>query len=78
VEEAEGLVELFRSVLGSGATFTDSEGRTRPVGLRDLLVVAPYNAQVSRIEKQLEDAGFPGANVGTGQEAPIAIYFREV
>jgi superfamily I DNA and/or RNA helicase len=79
VEEAEGLLELFRRVLGSGATFTDSEGRTRPVGLRDLLVVAPYNAQVSRIKERLAAAGFPDANVGTvdkfqGQEAPIAIY----
>jgi superfamily I DNA and/or RNA helicase len=42
-------------------------------------VVAPYNAQVSRIRERLEAAGFGGARVGTvdkfqGQEAPVAVY----
>ena len=42
--------------------------------MSDILVVAPYNAQVAAIEQAL-----PGARVGTvdkfqGQEAPIVIY----
>jgi uncharacterized protein len=46
-----------------------------PIGWGDILVVAPYNAQVGEIQKRLPDT----ARVGTvdkfqGQEAPISIY----
>ena len=42
--------------------------------LEDILIVAPYNAQVAAIREQI-----PGTNVGTvdkfqGQEAPVVIY----
>ncbi len=41
-------------------------------------MVAPYNAQVDLIRKQLDAAGLRGVRVGTvdkfqGQEAPVAI-----
>jgi hypothetical protein len=43
--------------------------------LEDILVVAPYNAQVSALRQKLP----PGARIGTvdkfqGQEAPIVVY----
>ena len=49
------------------------------LALDDLLVVAPYSAQLSRIRSALAAAGSEGARVGTvdtfqGQEAPVAIY----
>ena len=55
--------------------WTDRHGAVRPIGLEDVLVVAPYNAHVNR----LQDALGPEARVGTvdrfqGQEAPIVIY----
>ncbi len=45
------------------------------VGWDDVLIVAPYNAQVAAIARRLP----PGARVGTvdkfqGQEAPISVY----
>ena len=48
--------------------------QTRPTCLNDVLIVAPYNAQVSEVSRRI-----PGARVGTvdkfqGQEAPIVIY----
>ncbi len=56
-------------------------GRAKTVALtlHDLLVVAPYNAQVDLIRERLNEAGCPDARVGTvdkfqGQEAPVAIY----
>ncbi len=78
-EEAAAVVALYRRVLSDGATFTDRKGATRALSLDDLLVVAPYNAQVSLIRERLAEAGFPDARVGTvdkfqGQEAPVAIY----
>ncbi|HUG37371.1 MAG TPA: AAA domain-containing protein, partial [Candidatus Limnocylindrales bacterium] len=78
-EEAEAVVRMFRRLLADGAAFTDRTGGTRALGVDDLLVVAPYNAQVARIRRALEGAGFRGPRVGTvdkfqGQEAPVAIY----
>jgi uncharacterized protein len=78
-EEAERVVELFRELLTGGARFTDRHGASHALGPADLLVVAPYNAQVSRIRARLAEAGWPDVRVGTvdkfqGQEAPVAIY----
>ena len=60
--------------MNSGANWVDRDGTEKPVTLEDILIIAPYNAQVFEIQRCL-----PGANVGTvdkfqGQEAPIAIY----
>jgi uncharacterized protein len=57
------------------ATWIDKDRETRPITLDDILVVAPYNAQVSALIEALPD----GARVGTvdkfqGQEAPIVLY----
>jgi predicted RecB family nuclease len=73
-EEAAVVAELVSSILSSGAMWTDSKGVQRPISDKDILIIAPYNAQVAEIQRRL-----PGARVGTvdkfqGQEAPIAIY----
>ena len=74
-EEAEAVAMFVRSIVETGTRWTDEHGRTRPVGWDDVLVVAPYNAQVGAIQRLLP----PEARVGTvdkfqGQEAPISIY----
>jgi uncharacterized protein len=71
--EAAAVAELARSLVGG--SWTDANGVTRPLGWRDILVVAPYNAQVGMIKRLLP----PESRVGTvdkfqGQEAPISIY----
>ncbi len=73
-EEAEMVAELVRGLLGGNSRWTDREGRDRPITLDDVLVIAPYNAQVFKIQERL-----PGARVGTvdkfqGQEAPVVVY----
>jgi len=72
-EEVDRVNPTFRALLG--LPWTDREGATRPIAVEDLLVVAPYNAQVRRLIETLPD----GARVGTvdkfqGQEAPVVIY----
>ncbi|GAA3159647.1 TM0106 family RecB-like putative nuclease [Blastococcus jejuensis] len=72
-QEAAVVAGLWHSV--QGATWRDHEGRERPVGPDDVLVVAPYNAQVALIRAALP----AGARVGTvdkfqGQEAPVVLY----
>ncbi len=71
--EAAAVADLARSIVGG--SWTDANGVTRPIGWRDVLIVAPYNAQVGTIQRLLP----PEARVGTvdkfqGQEAPISIY----
>jgi uncharacterized protein len=73
-EEAAVVARLIRELIEGGAAWTDADGRDHAVTWQDVLVVAPYNAQVAEIARAL-----PAARVGTvdkfqGQEAPISIY----
>ena len=73
-EEADLVAGLVEGLVDGGAIWTDMKGDRHPVTWDDVLVVAPYNAQVAEIERRL-----PAARVGTvdkfqGQEAPVSIY----
>jgi len=62
------------TIFASNATWVDRSGDERAVTLDDILIIAPYNAQVFELQERL-----PGARIGTvdkfqGQEAPIVIY----
>jgi predicted RecB family nuclease len=74
-EEVERVVALVDGLLQSGATWTNQNGETHALSIEDILIVAPYNAQVSALAERLP----AGARVGTvdkfqGQEAPIVFY----
>ncbi len=71
--EASAVAELARSIVGG--SWIDGKGLAHPLTWAEVLIVAPYNAQVGAIQRLLP----PGARVGTvvkfqGQEAPISIY----
>jgi len=73
-EEAVAIAKFVDRLLPQGASWITRDGSEEPIALQDVLIIAPYNAQVFEISKRL-----PGAHVGTvdkfqGQEAPIAIY----
>jgi superfamily I DNA and/or RNA helicase len=73
-EEAEAIGKLVAEILGSGTTWVDRHGVEQPVSLEDILIIAPYNAQVFDLKDKI-----PGGRIGTvdkfqGQEAPIVIY----
>ena len=75
IEEADRVVEIARDLLGRDWTVG---GIVRQIDETDLIVVAPYNAQVELIGHRLRDAGLAGVPVGTvdkfqGQEAAVAI-----
>ncbi|HKQ19280.1 MAG TPA: C-terminal helicase domain-containing protein, partial [Candidatus Eisenbacteria bacterium] len=58
-----------------GVRWRDRDGQEHPIRLDDILIIAPYNAQVADLSAGLP----PGTRVGTvdrfqGQEAPIVIY----
>ncbi|MFC7447116.1 TM0106 family RecB-like putative nuclease [Rhodococcus daqingensis] len=77
VEEAEAVVREVRALLG--APWTPGAGEAaRPLDQADLLVVAPYNAQVSLLRRTLADAGLDEILVGTvdkfqGREAAVVL-----
>ena len=73
-EEAEVISRLVAEILGSATSWVDRKGEEKAVGLEDILIIAPYNAQVFDLKDQM-----PNARIGTvdkfqGQEAPMVIY----
>jgi len=74
-EEAATVLALVADVLGRPWT---SAGRTGPLTQDNVIVVAPYNAQVELLRTILHDAGYDEVAVGTvdkfqGREAAVAI-----
>src|SRR5262245_23263462 len=53
VEEARFVASLIRELLDGGATWTNREGLVRPIRLEDIVIVAPYNAHVERLQQTL-------------------------
>ncbi|TFD31832.1 TM0106 family RecB-like putative nuclease [Cryobacterium sp. TMT1-19] len=75
VEEAEAVVSLVTGLLGRPWT---SGGRSAPLAQGDVIVVAPYNAQVELLRRHLVQAGLGDVPVGTvdkfqGREAAVAV-----
>lgn len=73
-EEVDAIQRVVADLLERGVTWTDRDQVTRPLGRDDILIVAPYNAQIAALRRAL-----PGLRVGTvdkfqGQQAPVVIY----
>lgn len=71
-EEIDAIAQQIARL--EGATYRDRDGRERPISHSDILVVAPYNAQVNALRARLPWA----VRVGTvdrfqGQEAPVCL-----
>jgi uncharacterized protein len=76
-EEATWIAEAIERLVGRD--WTDREGAHRRLEAADVLVVAPYNAQVAEIAAAVHARLGVRPNVGTvdkfqGREAPVAIY----
>jgi predicted RecB family nuclease len=74
-EEVEVVCRLVERLLLPDVLWHDRDGGRHRMGLEDILVIAPYNAQVADLIASLP----PGARVGTvdrfqGQEAPVVIF----
>lgn len=73
-EEADEIRALVDDILRTGSTWIDSQGHRMPLEASDILIIAPYNAQVFELQERL-----PAFRIGTvdkfqGQQAPIVIY----
>lgn len=74
-EEVEAVARIVESLLEAQVKWFYGVGNCQALKKeKDILIVAPYNAQVSDLSERL-----PGMNIGTvdkfqGQEAPVVIY----
>jgi uncharacterized protein len=71
-EEIAAIEKVVLSLLRG--QWTDVKGQTRAITKEDILIVAPFNAQVAGLIEKL-----PGMRIGTvdkfqGKEAPVVIY----
>ncbi|MBS1839797.1 MAG: TM0106 family RecB-like putative nuclease [Acidobacteria bacterium] len=74
IEEVEAVGSIVEGLLAKGVKWHRSEGNVRTLAPEDILIVAPYNAQVADLSARL-----PKMRIGTvdkfqGQEAPVVIY----
>lgn len=73
-EEVAEVVRIVEGLLAPSSEWIDEWGKPHQITSDDIRIVAPYNAQVSRLQEAL-----PNLPVGTvdkfqGQEAPVVIY----
>ena len=71
---ADVIAALVDDILKQGATWVDRDGEEHPIGSDDILIIAPYNAQVFEIQQRLPQARIGTVDKFQGQEAPISIY----
>lgn len=73
-EEVRAVAKMVEELTAADVTWTNASGKKTNLQKDDILIVAPYNAQVSALREKL-----PGMKIGTvdkfqGQEAPVVIY----
>ncbi len=73
-EEVDCVAGIVDTLIRPGVNCIDDKGKSHALRLDDILIVAPYNAQVSDLAARL-----PNARIGTvdkfqGQQAPVVIY----
>jgi len=73
-EEVELVARIVEGLLRPGVKYFYSAGNSRALEEEEILIVAPYNAQVADLKMRL-----PRMRIGTvdkfqGQEAPVVIY----
>src|SRR5262249_25442205 len=74
-EEVEAVAALGERLAKGDVRWRNKEGVEQDLKLQDVLVIAPYNAQVADLSVRLPG----GARIGTvdrfqGQEAPVVVY----
>jgi superfamily I DNA and/or RNA helicase len=75
VEEVKRVAAIITELTAGGLVWINEKNEARPLVLNDIMVIAPYNAQVGALVAGLP----PGTHVGTvdkfqGQEAPVVLF----
>jgi len=72
-DEEVGAVAAIAAALTSGVVWRDHEGKEAPLTRADLMIVAPYNAQVTALSAALPDVRIGTVDKFQGQQAPVVI-----
>jgi uncharacterized protein len=72
-EEVKAVKDIITKLL-SGGQWTNSKGETKALRKEDILIVAPYNAQVAALREKLPEMRIGTVDKFQGQEAPVVIY----
>ena len=72
-DEVDAIAALVGELTAPGVVYRNAAGEEAPLTSGDLMIVAPYNAQVTALAERL-----PGLRIGTvdkfqGQQAPVVI-----
>jgi len=75
-EEVDAVAALVERLLSEGSTWTDESGASRQLTADAIRVVAPFNAQVNRLNERLGPLGVPVGTVDKfqGQTCAVVIY----
>ncbi len=71
-EEVSVISEIVNEL--TGMTWIDQEGQSHAITLDDILIVAPYNAQVFKLSERIHSDRIGTVDKFQGQEAPVVIY----
>ena len=72
-EEVEAVAAIVAALTSGDVVWCDKTGAEAPLTRADLMVVAPYNAQVTALAAALRDVRVGTVDKFQGQEAPVVI-----
>lgn len=73
-EEAEAVAELVKGLLAKTRGWITADNVEQRFTPEEILIVAPYNAQVGRLRRLIPDVRIGTVDKFQGQEAPVVIY----
>ena len=73
LEEVDAIFSIIEKLVATG-NYTNPEGKTQRLAKSDILIVAPFNAQVSALRQRLPEVEIGTVDKFQGQEAPVVIY----
>jgi uncharacterized protein len=72
-DEVAAIGALVAALTADGVRWRDKDGEERPLEASDLMIVAPYNAQVTALAERLPDVRVGTVDKFQGQQAPVVI-----
>jgi uncharacterized protein len=73
VEEVAAIESLVEALTAPDVRYRDAAGEQAPLTRADLMIVAPYNAQVTALAERLPDVRIGTVDKFQGQQAPVVI-----
>src|SRR5690606_40166924 len=67
-EEVEAIATAFAALTSGEVEWRNKDGETRPLEASDIMIVAPYNAQVTALAERMPDAWIGTVDKFQGQE----------